>query len=505
MKNNKLLLLFALTILLFASCKKGHYDVSQVQGVNAEGEVLLPVASASYSVKDLMERFEIDSLITFSEGGTMSMGYEYEIDGAVKGSELLCFKDWNYAEHITIENPFPGGLPHPVDTVVSLSQTVVFEADHIHVLSALMKSGSFAFAMNSDVANLGQVVVTSPNITDAQGNNLNVVFMPQVGYGFINLAGYHYHTSEANTVQLNYEFHVVINQISVPEIEIDVEVSATDLTIKEMSGYVDEYDSRNRIDTIFDFFPDNLSGNLEIAGANLRVNESNTFPLSARLVVDTALVYCEGIAPYSLFNPMPVVIDLAPESSAEVYNQNLNGTLSARGGRALASSLFTVNPGGQMHEVTVSDDCNIDVGIDVEIPFSFKVDHVGYLDTVNMNLEEIEFPDLVEQLALELTFVSTLPLNLHGQFYMYDSQNEMITDTLVADGQLIAASYDGQPTRSTVCIEVDGDKIESILHSDRIIMRYDVDTDAHDVVLKTDQRLELYVKAKAKYNGIVEF
>ena len=78
MKNKSLFLIILLGVALFSSCKKGHYNVDNVHGISADGELLLPLASASYTMKDLMERFEIDSLITFADDGNMSFGFTYE-------------------------------------------------------------------------------------------------------------------------------------------------------------------------------------------------------------------------------------------------------------------------------------------------------------------------------------------------------------------------------------------------------------------------------------------
>ena len=305
MKINKIIFSILAFALLMTACRKDHYDVANVHGINAEGEVLLPIASASYTMKDLMERFEIDSLITFTDEGNMSYGFFYEHDDAISGRQLLYFKDWNYDAHFAVANPFPGALPEPIDTVVNVSQTVTFETDHIRVMSALMKSGHFEFDLESNVANLGQVIVTTHDIQDATGRDLRFVYHPQTGQTGFDLAGLQYQTSEANTLTLNYEFHIIVHQLNDPEIVIDAHIAATDLAIREMTGYVDSYESRNRIDTTFSLFPSNFSGGLEINGARMRVSERNTFDLDARLLVDTAMVFGEGVAPYSIFDPMP--------------------------------------------------------------------------------------------------------------------------------------------------------------------------------------------------------
>lgn len=505
MKISKMFLILALFPLLFSSCKKDHYDISQVNGVAAEGEVLLPLASASYTMLDMMQRFQIDSLITFSEDGGMSFGYFYDHPGAVRGNELLRFKDWEYEEHFAFDNPSPNGVRKLVDTVLNMSQDVVFEADHIHVMSALMKSGRFEFDLSSNIDNLGQVVITTSNITDAQGHDFRFVYEPQTGQTGFDMEGLLYHTDTPNTLTLNYEIHAEVQGLTAPEMEFDVHIHATDLAIREMSGYVDEYSSRNVLDTVFSLFPDNLAGSLEITGAQLRLSERNTFDLDAQLVVDTALVYGEGIEPYSLFEPLPISIDLPSQNAfSEVYSQSVSGKIDAAGGRAWASSLLTVNTEGLNTLVTVADTCNIDVHVDVDIPFAFSIDEVRYLDTVNMKLSEIEMPEMIEELTLELTFNSTFPLNLGGGFYMYDSESEQITDTLLVDARLIEASFDGHPTSTTLSFEITEDRVENVMRSDRIIMLFILDTDARDVVINANQKLDMFAKAKVKYNGTVE-
>lgn len=487
-----------------ASCQKDHYNVSNVHGVNANGEVLLPLASGDYSLMDMMQRFQIDSLIECNSSGDMTYEYYYERFGAVSGDTLLRFKDWNYHEQFVIEN-LQGGWSHPVDTVVSMSQTILFETDHIHVMSADLKSGRFDISLTANVDALAEVVVTSPNLRDAEGHELSYTFHPQtVPLGF-SFEGMSYQTDEANTLQLNYEFHIVANHLLVPEVAIDANVSTTDLALREMRGFVDLYESRDRIDTTFSLFSDNMSGDIKVDDALITLHERNTFGLSARLEVDTALVWGENIPPYSIFSPMPVRIDLPPHDAyCEVYHQPVSGWIDTHMGHALAASTFTVNSDNVSDMVTIYDTCNIDIRVDVSIPFSFNVNNLKYRDTVNMHLDEIEMPELIEELALEVTFNSTLPFELGGKFMLYDSKTERITDVLLDEPVLIAPSYEGQPSMSSVEMVITEDRVEQALQSDRIILCFDLDTDMHDVSLNANQGLRFFAKARVKYDGVVE-
>lgn len=506
MKDNKFFLVLALFALLFVSCKKDHYDVDNVHGVNAQGEVLLPIGSKTFTMMDMMERFQVDSLISCADDGSLSFDYYYENYGVLSGDNLLRFNDLIYEDHYSASNPYTGTLPPYQDTTLNFQRTLVFEADHLSVLEAKMKSGYLSFTVNSNVGALQRVRLSTSDIVDADGNDLMMVFHPQSGTFGFDLAGLHYQTDTANSLTLEYELYCTYVPTLAPELYVDLKIEGIDLAFSEMTGYMEPYESRNFIDTTFSLFPHNVTGILDVRDVAVCVSERNTFGVDARLMVDTALVMGEGIAPYSVFEPLPLVVELPAQNDFhEVFSQNINGRITPSGGAVYASSLFTVNTSGCDDLITVSDTCNLDVRVDISLPFSFNLDDVQYLDTVNMDLAELELPDMIERLTLELTFNSTLPVDLTGWFYMYDSENEVINDTLVGEGKLIEASFDGQPTHTTISLDITEERIQKVLRSDRIIMQYVLDTEARDVKLNANQRLTLFVKAKAKYDTTVEF
>lgn len=504
MNYKKLCIILSFLAVLSTSCTKGHYDVSNVHSINAEGEMLLPLVTKSFTMMDLMQSLNIDSIISCSEEGTLSYNYHFEHMGAIKGSDLLKFNDLDYHESISFENPFPFVLPQAIDTTISIEQTVTFDAEHINVMEAMMRSGRLDFNVESNIGQLRRIRLHSSSIKHVTGDELSLVF-EEDNFGF-DLGGLLYESETGNTLNLAYDLTFHFTGTIDPELYFNVDIEGRDLAIQEMTGHVETYDSWNRIDTTFNFFPDNVSGSLEIHGAHFRLSERNDFGVSARLKVDTALVSGQGIEPFSVLYPLPLTVDLTPQSDfVEAFDETINGKISTMGGRIYASSVFTVNPAGMQSLVSLSDNSTIDVLVDVDVPFSFVVDDVHYLDTIDMQFSEIDMPDFIEKLTMELTFNSTIPLNLFGEFYLYNSQIDRITDTLFSESKLIAASYDGEPALTTVSVEVSDERLENLLHSDRIIMRYVLDTEAHHVALKADQKLDMYVKAKVKYNGDVEF
>lgn len=504
-KTSKIRFAAFVLALLMLSCNKEHYDVRNVHGINAEGEVLLPVASTSITVGDMISRFGVEEQITWSETGEMAFAFDYEHLDAMSGDKMLRFKDLNYEEEFTFENPYQEE-PFPfVDTTLSFSKSVTFNSEHVHAMEGVMKSGRLDFTMESNFGNVLHVELRSSDIQDANGNDFLLdipVHANTFGFG---LAGLRFVADTANTLRLNYRFRVNATGTSDPELYIKVGIYGYDLAFSSMLGYVDSYGSPNRVDSTFTLFPDNLSGLMEVKGARLSVSERNTFPLDARLLVDSAMILSEGVEPYPLFDPLPLSVELPSQMQyGEVYEQRFDGKINVRGGRAVANTDFIVNSGGTTEMVMVADTCAIDARVLVEIPFSFNLEDIVYVDTVNMNLSNLEFPEMIEQMTLQLTFVSTLPLDLDASFFMYDSESGQVTDTLLVGAHLIEAAFDGSPVVTTVDLEVTEDRIDRVLHSNRIIMHYRLDTDAHDVVLKVNQKLDLFLKIKAKYDGCFE-
>ena len=506
MKSLKLLFATLVLALLVVSCKKGHYDVGNVHGVAAEGELLLPVASQTFTVLDLMERFEVTDQVNWSEDGNMWFSFYYDSIAVISGAELLKFKDFSFEGHYTYENPYTTTPTPYVDTLVGFEHEITFESDDVHVLRAQMKSGRLSFKVESNVGNVQHVVLRSPNITDGSGHDFEQSFPVHANTFAFTLDDLLLVTEVPNTLNLGFELLINVPGTTDPELYVDVTVTGENLAFKEMQGYMDVCTSRDCVDSVFTLFPDNLTGVLEVEGARISVKERNSFTLPAKLVVDTALLFNEGMAPVSVIDPLPLIVDMPPQLHfGEVFNHRINGAINVGGGRAFSTSSFIVNPEGSSDLVTVADTCRIDTRVDIEIPFSFTVDDIIYLDTMDMNLANLELPDMIEELTLELTFVSSLPLNLRASFYAYDSANDRVTDTLLRDAVVMRASLDGHPMTTEVPLVVDESRIEGVLHSDRIIMAYLIDSDDKNVQLNVNQKVEMYLKVRAKYNDCIEF
>jgi len=506
MKTKRLLLLL-LGAMLFCSCSKNHYDTSEIHGVQIEGGWQLPVLNASYSIGDLFTRFQMDSVILFDEDGGMRFEYNYVQDDVLKGSDFMKFKGFVFDEHYAIPNPYPFVLPQPIDTVIKFDYSVNLESDHITVRSGKLRSGLLSFGVETNVAHINSMVIRSNEIRREDGSPLEISTAVTSSPIEIDLAGLHFESEETHVLNFSHEIRVSVDNASVSEFAFDIHLAATDIDIEEMTGYVERFELRSSMDTAFSLFNENVTGSLALKGAKASLLERNSFGMAAKLIVDTAWILSEGLGHYSFFDPMPIEAYLydSPSSYTEALSQSLNATVNSNSIGMYLSSNTIFNPNGMNSLVSLSDTSSIDLALNVDIPFSFRINDVQYRDTVDMKISGVDMPEMIEELTVEMTFNSTLPLNLNGKFYLYDSQQGVILDELVTEGELIAASFDGRPVTTNVNVSVTEERLQKALQADGLIMIYEVDTDAHDVSLNTAQRLEAYVKAKVTYNGNVEF
>lgn len=496
----------ACIVAVLVSCNKNHYDFDHLNGVAMDGELCAPIASAQYSIGDLMERFHLDTLLVFGEEGDMSFEFGYEVNDAILGSELLRFND--IVEHFedSIENPHPIALPIPIDTVVHYDFELNLVSDYASLNWAAIKSGMIEFELETNLTHLRSIDISVHEITDAMGNMLHINYEPQLTVNQVDVSGYNYQASTENMLHVSVDVDFAMQEMTEPFYNLAVDLKISNLAIKEMRGHIGTYTSRNRIDTTFNLFPSNLSGEAHFLDAHIALQERNTFGLSAELIVDTAMVGGNGVEPYTIFDEMPLVINLPSSSDyVESFDQLVDGRLNIQCGDAYASSLFVLNPQGLQNEVSVCDTSSVDVKIGVEIPFSFNVERISYVDTVNMNLNGIESPEMIEQMVMVLAFESGLPLNVSVTADMYDSQNEMITETLLGEGACnIRGSFDGHPTTTLVEVPLTPERLENVFSSDKIILHFALDTDAHDVTLNLNQSLGLTIRTRIQYNGVVE-
>ena len=515
MKIRRIISVFAVLAVLSGACGKGHYDLDNVQGVALEGEVLLPLVGANYTIMEMMERFGIDSVVSFDGSGGMVYHYSYVHDNAVSGDELLSFRDTELYESWPLSTLPLQQLTAPIDTTVNYSLTVQLHSDYINVLSARVKSGKMRckIGFGNAAVQIKGFRIHCSEIRDSQGNEF-WYSMPQGADNMeLDFTGFSFQTEEANTLHFDFQIEARLNPSSHPSGNLVFRLNIDDLAVSWMQGWMKTHTSYSQIVTDFNVFSDNVSGTLELNDVELRVYMRNGFNVPARLVVDTAEVAGPDFATIQLFESLPQVIEMDYSPAyEEIFYRSMSGVIGAHGAIATATSNFILNPDGLTNRITVADTCSVAVKADFGFPLSFTANEVHYIDTIEMNLSEnlsetlpmLQSPEWIKKLTLELSLTSNLPLDLEGRIFVYDAENEEVTDILTDDFLLISASMDGQPVQRTMSIELTGERIKKMLQSNQMILDFGLDTQAREVELNANQILRLLAKCRVEYDGNVK-
>ena len=500
----KILIVAMACLSLFSACSKDHYNLKELDGIALDGEVCLPIATARYSFGDLFERFQMDSLITFEENGDIHLKYEYGMDGIICGSDFMFFSDGEFNSEMPFDNPCPGAHPEPLDTMTVVSQTIDLQSENILVQSATLRSGLLAYNATLSAGTLNRVVARIEELTDADGNPVELTFVPSDEIALLDLSGLHFEASDGNKLHLTYSAYFTLKDESNPSLTLSANLSIADVRIQEMVGKVGQYQTHMLIDTVFSLFPEKVHGFASQLRANMTMKERNGFDVPTVFQIDTAMVWNGVMAPYQLFADMPVTVT-APFSPnfTEVLDVQAQGALDFSHNNVYFSSLFTLNPEESDQNFHIFDTAVLDARIDADIPFAFNVDTLCYQDTVNMNLAASDIPALIDEIRMNLTFENRLPFNMRFDAMMYDSENNVITATLVENGR-IEGSFDGTVKTSNIEVYAGGETMDDLILSNKIILRYVVNTGGHDITLNKEQYLDLSVRTYLKYLGNID-
>lgn len=503
----------ALTAMLLFSCNKNRFDFSELNSVEGSGQWKLPIGNAHVTLGQLMTQLGDNQFVSYDDDGNLMVSYHQTLNRVLKGSDFLSLGSFNFHTENTFPNPFPGYvLPDPIDTVFRFSQKIELSADSAGIESAIIKSGELTLTFVTNLGHVSDIVFSSSGIVESNGDSL-VRHFNSVNGNTVDLSGATFHLHDPvtgvadSTLTLNYAIYYQLTGIDDPEYTIESIIALNRLKIQELSGYIDSFTYEIDYDTSFSLPLNNIEGQVKLVGAEIKINERNTFEnLYATLLVDEAELYGGGATPFAIFGDDPYAIQIIP--SVEFVNilpeESLDLQFDTRYDAVRVHGIVDFNPSHVENLVIIRDTSAIDLQIDAMIPMKFNVPGVYYLDTIELSMSDIQVPELLEKIQLDLQFDSEFPFNLNGQLYTLDPRTGRITDSLLTNPMHIEGSFDGAPVYSSVVIDVTHSRLDHLMKSGRLMMRFGVDTDEHDVWLNLDNGLGITIKADVIYGGTIE-
>ena len=497
---------------LILSCNKNRFDFDNLESVEGSGQWKLPIGSMRITIDQVLEQFGENGFISTDEQGNLKMTYSFEKDDLVKGSSFLNVGSLNFNSDLEFPNPFPG-IPVPdtidIDTVVYYDQELVLTGDSARLESVLIKSGVLSVSLITNLGNISAIDLWSNDITFPNGGFLNETFT-QTSHE-VDLAGATFTMIDPvtgvqdSTFVLNYAVHYQLTGIDDPVYVINTDVSLVQLKLQEISGYIDAFTYDFEFDTAFSLPIPNIDGQLSLVGAQLQINELNTFEnLRARMFIDEAELYGNGVR-FPILDSYPATFDVVQSDTyVPAFDEALNLTLSTDVESVRASGRLDFNPNGVETLLRVSEDSKLGLSLDAMIPMCFNIKDVSYIDTLDVNLSSFTAPDLIKEVMLSVIFDSEMPFTFSAQLFTLDSQTGMVTDSLLTEEMVVNGAFNGTPVPSEATISVTQSRLQHLIAADKMIVRLGVDTDNHDVMLNRRNGLGLTVKADVIYGGSVD-
>ncbi len=503
----------ALTALLMFSCNKNRFDFDELHSAEGSGQWKLPIGSLELTLGDVMTQLGNNDLISYDPDGNLQIRYQFKVEKLLKGSTFLNLGSISFSTENTFPNPFPGVPLTPIDTVFRFNQKMEISTDSAGIETAIIKSGELLLDLETNLGNISEIVFSSSNIIESNGDSL-VRYFNEVNGNRVDLSGATFHLHDPvtgvadSTLTLNYAIHYQLTGIESPEYQVNTNIGLEKLKFQEISGYVDNFSYSFEFDTTFSLPLGKIQGQVSLVGADIKINERNTFEgLHAKLQIDQAEFYGNGIAPSPIFKIYPYVLEVIP--SNEFVNvlpdETLDLTVDTRFNGVRVAAVLDFNPGHVESLVAINDTSTLDLQVDATIPMQFNIPGVYYTDTLALNLSDITAPDLVKEVLLTILFNSEIPFNLTGQLYTFNSLTGQVTDSLLTEAMYFDGSFDGTYVRSDAEISLTHERLEHLLAADKLIIRFGVDTEDHNVMLNLDNGIGLTLKADVLYGGSVEF
>lgn len=491
----------ALVAMLLFSCNKNRFDFSQLESVEGSGHWKLPIGSAHFTLGDLLDQLNENDLVTYDENGNLMVKYRFAMDPIIKGTDVMKYSDVSYSAHFEVDNPYDYVLEEPIDTMVYFEQSVELRSDAATLHSAVIKSGTIFFRMESNIGHFQSIVLRSSDILDAEGNPLERTIEMNEEQE-IDLSKFQVLTDSANVLRFSYEIHYQMFDLLEPKYQFEASIGIRNFCIEELSGWVKSYAAPFSLDEPFSLPIDKINGSLKLIDTRLKIQARNSFHLMARLQVDTAELSGDQVPPSVLLDHYPASYDIGFNPvMTEVLDETLRLDVNSDLNRIYASGEFIFNPAGMEEMVTVYDTSSIGVAAEAEVPLKFNIPGVRYLDTLDMDFSSVEFPDGVKEVILHVIFDSEIPFNLKAQLFTMDSVTGKVTDSLLVNDHFIEGSFDGRPVRTEASISVTHGRLASLFAANRLAMRFGVDTDQHDVWLNLEDGLGVTLKADVIYEG----
>jgi hypothetical protein len=256
------------------------------------------------------------------------------------------------------------------------------------------------------------------------------------------------------------------------------------VNFKTVYGTIDKpLDSIFYDETAIDFGIAGLTGSAVLPIPTINLDYSNTFGFGAIGDVTKLQFVNEntGLVTNLLASDMvEVAVNPTEGEWSHTRIAGLTETIDALAGYTRldfgGELMMNLNPGNSF---SISDTSTVDIAADIEMPFSFKLSDLCYMDTIAIDLSGsnnsgTNIDDYIDEVDFFIDYNSKIKIDIDLQGIFM--KNNTAIDSLFDSNHIVYYSADDKI--STISVTVTGQKLRNVLRSNQMILRLGASTEA---------------------------
>lgn len=504
----KCLLFFILSFLVFGltSCKDKLFDFD-LNNVEAEGEWGIPVFNDKITVENLLNNLDSVSFLHIGSDGTISFVVEKDMSNLVSMDKLLHFGDKSFSQSGSMSLNLNKSLD------VHLSEICKFSLndDNMFLKRVVVNTGFINLMLSfSDLPAAYYGTAYTDNIKDANGNPLTINVNSAATSQNFDLAGYVIQGDEEGNIIFSVDLTIT------PDLEstlggnyhytciVDVsslEVQSVVTLLNPIATTIIKNVGVNF--SLKDFHIDDM----QIYNPKIQILAQNSLCAISGNVNEFSFTDAHGTTSPLISSPITVTIPVSPYAYVQVVDINtpqvqFNTTYDSL---RLVGNL-TVNPGGfAAGDLYLNNNSSLNLQLKATFPANMSIHNAVYskeLDNALFNAITPSQVSDIEKMTLRLAFANNLPFEMVADISFLNTTTSDTTHLLMCENT-IHGSFNGQLYQETpIFVDVNGQTAKKIIESDKLLLRFKINTQGNAVELNTSRFIKVAVGAKIKYNHI---
>lgn len=506
MKKCLLFMILSFLILGLTSCKDKLFDFD-LRNVEAEGEWGIPVFNDKITVENLLNNLDSVSFLHIGSDGTISFVMEKDISNLVSMDKLLQIGDKSFSQSGSVSLNQNKSLDVHLPEICKFS----LNDDDVFLKRAVVNWGSMTLMFSfSDLPATYYGTAYTDNIKDADGNPLTININSATTSQDFDLAGYVIQGDEEGNIVFSVDLTITPNPESTlgGNYHYTCVVDVSRLGVQSIVTMLNPMASTIKKSVGVNFSWNNFHiDHMQIYNPKIQILAQNSLCAISGNVNELSFKDTYGTTSSLIPSPVTVTIPVSPYAFVQVMDVNtpqvqFNTTYDSL---RLVGDL-TVNPGGfAAGDLYLNNNSSLNLQLKATFPANMNIHNAVYnneLDNALFNAITPSQVSEIEKMTLRLAFVNNLPLEMMADISFLNTTTSDTTH-LVMSENTIHGSFNDQPYHETpIFVEVNGQTAKKIIESDKLLLRFKINTQGNAVELNTSRFIKVAIGAKIKYDHI---